>query len=113
MRIVAEATRCRVSSSHQFEEEIGAASSENGLLIAKMEFSVQTGLRRHAFKEDMAMHEPNKSRDVSALIALVNAVIEYWKEIARRNFVKANPQAEPSEFERRWPKALANLLLAD
>jgi len=61
----------------------------------------------------MAMHEPNKSRDVSALIALVNAVIEYWKEIARRNFVKANPQAEPSEFERRWPKALANLLLAD
>jgi hypothetical protein len=28
-------------SSHQFEEEIGAASSENGLLIAKMEFSVQ------------------------------------------------------------------------
>jgi len=72
-----------------------------------------SGLRRHAFKEDMAMHEPNKSRDVSALIALVNAVIEYWKEIARRNFVKANPQAEPSEFERRWPKALANLLLAD
>jgi hypothetical protein len=29
--------------SHQFEEEIGAASSENRLFIAKMEFSVQTG----------------------------------------------------------------------
>ncbi len=27
------------------------------------------------------MDEPNKSRDVSALIALVNAMIEYWKEI--------------------------------
>jgi len=28
--------------SHQFEEEIGVASSENGLFIAKMEFSVRT-----------------------------------------------------------------------
>ena len=34
-----------------------------------------------AFKEDEAMNEPTKSRDVSALIAFVNAVIEYWKEI--------------------------------
>jgi len=36
--------RCAVdvSSSHQFEEEIGDASSENGLFIAKMEFSVRT-----------------------------------------------------------------------
>ena len=59
------------------------------------------------------MIEPNKPRDVSDLIALVNAMIEYWKEIARRNFVKAHPQAEPSEFERRWPKALANFLLAE
>jgi hypothetical protein len=31
-----------VSPSHQFKEEIGAASSENGLFIAKAEFSVQT-----------------------------------------------------------------------
>jgi hypothetical protein len=31
-----------VISSHQFEEEIGAASSEKRLLIAKMEFSVRT-----------------------------------------------------------------------
>jgi hypothetical protein len=30
-----------VSSSHQFEEEIGAASSGNGLFIAKMEFSIR------------------------------------------------------------------------
>ena len=34
--------------SHQFEEEIGAASSENGLFIAKMEFSIQTGAARGA-----------------------------------------------------------------
>ena len=59
------------------------------------------------------MDEPNKSRDVSALIALVNAMIEYWKEIARRNFVKAHPQADPSEFGRHWPKALANFFLAE
>ena len=59
------------------------------------------------------MIEPNKPRDVSDLIALVNAMIEYWKEIARRNFVKAYPQADPGEFERRWPKALANFLLAE
>jgi hypothetical protein len=31
-------------SSHQFEEEIGAAASENGLFIAKMKFSVRTRL---------------------------------------------------------------------
>jgi hypothetical protein len=31
-----------VSSSHQLEEEIGDASSENGLFMAKMEFSVRT-----------------------------------------------------------------------
>ena len=31
-----------VRSSHQFEEEIGAASSEKGLFIAKIEFSVRT-----------------------------------------------------------------------
>jgi hypothetical protein len=32
-----------VGSRRQFEEEIGAASSENGLFIAKMEFSVRIG----------------------------------------------------------------------
>jgi hypothetical protein len=64
-------------------------------------------------KEDTAMIKPNKSRDVSALIALVNAMIEYWKEIARRNFVKAHPQADPREFEQHWPKALVNFFLAE
>jgi hypothetical protein len=36
MRIVAELRADDMNSSHQFEEEIGAASSENGLFIAKM-----------------------------------------------------------------------------
>jgi hypothetical protein len=43
MRVIAEPRAVDVRSSHQFEEEIGAASSENRLFIAKMEFSVQTG----------------------------------------------------------------------
>jgi len=43
MCVVAKLRAVAVSSSHQFEEEIGAASSENGLFIAKMEFSVRTG----------------------------------------------------------------------
>ena len=43
MRVVAELHAVDLILSHQFEEEIGAASSENGLFIAKMEFSVRTG----------------------------------------------------------------------
>jgi hypothetical protein len=42
MRVVADLCAVDLRSSHQFEDEIGAASSENGLFIAKMEFSVRT-----------------------------------------------------------------------
>ncbi len=35
---------CIIVTDEPHEEEIGAASSENGLFIAKMEFSVRTGL---------------------------------------------------------------------
>src|SRR5215510_7394702 len=43
MCVVEELRAVDVRSSHQFEEEIGAASSENGLFIAKIGFSVWTG----------------------------------------------------------------------
>src|SRR5262245_44570174 len=43
MCVIAESRAVEVISSHQFEEEIGPASPENGLLIAKMDFSVRTG----------------------------------------------------------------------
>ena len=43
MCVVAEPRAVDVRSSHQFEEEIGAASQENQLFIAKTEFSVRTG----------------------------------------------------------------------
>jgi hypothetical protein len=36
MCVVAELHAVDLISSHRFEEEIGAASSENGLFIAKM-----------------------------------------------------------------------------
>jgi hypothetical protein len=36
MCVVAELRAVDLVSNHQFEEEIGAASSENGLFIAKM-----------------------------------------------------------------------------
>jgi hypothetical protein len=42
MCVVAELRAVDVRSSHQFEEEIGAASKENELYIVKMEFSVWT-----------------------------------------------------------------------
>src|SRR5262245_51529704 len=44
MCVIAELCAAEVRSSHQFEEEIGAASSENGLFITKMEFSVRTAV---------------------------------------------------------------------
>jgi hypothetical protein len=43
MRVAAELSAIDLRSSHQLEEEIGAAISENGLVIAKMQFSVRTG----------------------------------------------------------------------
>jgi hypothetical protein len=43
MCVVAEPRADDVRSSHQFEGEIGPASSDNGLFIAKMQFSVRTG----------------------------------------------------------------------
>jgi hypothetical protein len=42
MCVVAEPRAVSFISNHQFEEEIGAASTESGLFIAKMEFSVRT-----------------------------------------------------------------------
>jgi Tn3 transposase DDE domain len=40
MRVVADLCAVDLRSSHQFEDEIGAASSENSLFFPKTEFSV-------------------------------------------------------------------------
>jgi hypothetical protein len=42
MCVVSELRAVDLITSHQFEEEIGDASSENWLFIVKMEFSVRT-----------------------------------------------------------------------
>jgi hypothetical protein len=42
MRVAAELRAIDLRSSHQFEEEIGAASSENLVLTHKTEFSIRT-----------------------------------------------------------------------
>jgi hypothetical protein len=59
------------------------------------------------------MERPNRSRNISELIALVNTMIAYWKSIAGRRFQKANPNSDPTEFEREWPKVLDNFFLAE
>lgn len=59
------------------------------------------------------MDKPNRSRNGSDLIAIVNAMIAYWKAIAERNFKNAYPNADQSEFEQSWPKILDNFFLAE
>ena len=61
----------------------------------------------------MAMRKPKPSRRVSDFIALVNAMIAYWKSIAEVNFKQTNPDADLAEFERVWPKTLDNFFLAE
>ncbi len=59
------------------------------------------------------MRKPKSSRSVADLIALVNAMIAYWKSIAEVNFKQTNPDADLAEFERVWPKTLDNFFLAE
>jgi hypothetical protein len=59
------------------------------------------------------MKKPKPSRSVSDLVALVDAMIAYWKSIAESNFKKANPNSDSAEFERVWPKVLDNFFLAE
>ena len=59
------------------------------------------------------MNNPNNTCAVASRIALVNAIIEYWKSTAERSFRTAHPHADHSEFEQRWPKVLLNFFLAE
>ena len=59
------------------------------------------------------MDQQNRPPDISYLIALINARTVYWKEIARRNFFNAHPDADPGEFEQRWTTVLTNFFLAE
>jgi hypothetical protein len=57
------------------------------------------------------MNNTTWSCKASDLIAIVNEIIAYWKAIAERNFKKAHPFSDPSEFEEIWPGTLDNFFL--
>ncbi len=57
--------------------------------------------------------DPKRQHGLPELIALINEIIAYWKEVAHRSFTKANPNSDPMEFERVWPRTLANFFLAE
>jgi len=59
------------------------------------------------------MKNPNPSRSVYNLVAIVDSMIAYWKAIAESNFKKANPNSDLAEFERVWPNILNNFFLAE
>jgi len=59
------------------------------------------------------MKKSKPSRSVSDLIALVDAMIAYWKSIAEMNFKQTHPDSDLAEFEREWPKTLDNFFLAE
>ena len=59
------------------------------------------------------MKKPNPTRNISDLIAMVNSMIAYWKSLAESRFQRANPNSDPTEFEREWPKVLDNFFLAE
>jgi hypothetical protein len=59
------------------------------------------------------MKKPNPSRSVSDLVAMVVAMIAYWKSVAEWNFKKTNPNSDSTEFDRVWPKVLNNFFLAE
>lgn len=43
------------------------------------------------------MNNPDNTCDVANRIALVNAIIEYWKSTAERNFRNVHPHTDWSE----------------
>src|SRR5262245_51330797 len=55
MCVVAELRAVDLRSSHQFEDGIGAASSENGLFFPKTEFSVWTPIAMPTQRIDLVL----------------------------------------------------------
>lgn len=55
---------------------------------------------------------PTKPPDIADLTALVEEIIVYWKELARKRFY-AQPGVDPDAFEELWPQILENFFLAE
>jgi hypothetical protein len=56
--------------------------------------------------------KPARTPDIANLTALVEEIIAYWKELGRTRFY-AQPDADPDDFERLWPRILENFFLAE
>ena len=52
------------------------------------------------------------TRDTADLTALVEEIVAYWKELARKRFY-SNPGVDPNAFEELWPQILDNFFLAE
>jgi hypothetical protein len=55
---------------------------------------------------------PARTPDTADLTALVEEIIAYWKELARKRF-NSHPGVDPDAFERLWPQILDNFFLAE
>jgi hypothetical protein len=55
---------------------------------------------------------PDRTPDTADLTALVEEIIAYWKELARKRF-NSHPGVNPEAFERLWPHILDNFFLAE
>ena len=55
---------------------------------------------------------PDRASDTADLVALVEEIIAYWKELARKRF-HSHPGVDPDAFEQLWPQILDNFFLAE
>jgi hypothetical protein len=53
-----------------------------------------------------------RKRDTAELAALVEEIIAYWKELARKRFY-SHQGVDPDAFEQLWPQILDNFFLAE
>jgi CelD/BcsL family acetyltransferase involved in cellulose biosynthesis len=53
-----------------------------------------------------------RKRDTADLAALVEEIIAYWKELARKRFYSQHG-VDPEAFEELWPQILDNFFLAE
>ncbi|HKQ93858.1 MAG TPA: hypothetical protein VJZ77_24575 [Blastocatellia bacterium] len=55
---------------------------------------------------------PARTPDTADLVALVDEIVAYWKELGRTRFY-AQQGVDPDAFERLWPQILDNFFLAE
>ena len=56
--------------------------------------------------------KPAMKPDTADLVALVEEIVAYWKELARKRFY-SQQGVDPDAFEQLWPQILDNFFLAE